>query len=123
MFDWLKSRYTKSLEERLAFERESHAKTIEEIKKTHADELTYVKSEYAWLKDEVERLRRFLLPTMQPVYEQVRAGNSPEPPAAPPEEQGTPWQRLVRADLKAQDEAIQARKAKAKAEAEAKPAN
>lgn len=95
MFHWLKSRYTRSLELR-----------IEELKITHAKELEYVKTELAWHKEEVERLRRFLMPSMQPVYDQSHARSQPESaaPTIPEEEQGTPFQRLVMRDLKQQEE-------------------
>lgn len=114
MFDWLKSRYTKSLE-----------RQIEEIKTAHAKELDYVKSELAWHKEESERLRRFLLPTMQPVYDQVRAIGDPAlPEPAEDKYRGlTPFQRLQAKDLEEQDKELAARREKAKAQAEAKPAN
>jgi hypothetical protein len=98
MFDWLKSKYTKSLE-----------KQIEEIKTAHARELDYVKNELAWHKEESERLRRFLLPTMQPVYDQVRANNDPistEPTEKDPYAGLTPFQKLQAKDLEEQDREI-----------------
>lgn len=112
MFDWFKSRYTRSLELR-----------IEELKTTHAKELECVKTELAWHKEETERLRRFLMPTMQPVYERVRALNepeTPEPAEKEPQFHGTPFQRLIQQDLAQQDAEIAARQAQQKREAEDK---
>lgn len=99
MFDWLKSRYTRSLE-----------KQIEDLKIAHAKELEYVKSELAWHKEESERLRRFLHPTLQPIYDQVRANNDPIQESTPPVPDKyaglTPWQRAVAKDLEEQDAAL-----------------
>jgi hypothetical protein len=97
-----------------------HATEFADIKKTHAEELSRVIDSNAWLKDEIERLRTFLIPTMQPSYDRVRAANTDEaPPKISQEDQGTPWQRLVQRDLAEQDRQIAEEKRRRTAEAEA----
>jgi hypothetical protein len=97
-----------------------HATELADVKKTHAEELSRVIDTNAWLKDEIERLRTFLIPTMQPSYDRVRAANTDEPPPKiSPEDQGTPWQRLVQRDLAEQDLQIAEEKRRRAAEAEA----
>lgn len=137
--DWFVSRHTRFVETELSKERElyrkeleylrldqtardlTHASEIVELKKAHEEERNRVMNECAWLKDEIERLRTFLIPTMQPSYDRVRAANSPEePPNIPEEQRGTPWQRLVKADW-AQQEADEKERQRAKAAADAAP--
>lgn len=111
-WDWLKSRYTKSLERRITEVQQEHALAIREINTAHAKELDYVKNELAWHKEETERLRRFLLPTMQPVYDQVRASTEPistAPQAEDPYAGLTPFQKMQKKDLEQQELEFQQR--------------
>lgn len=104
MFGW-KSNFTKFLEAELQRVRAEAATTIEQLKTAHAEELKRAIDGVAYHRDEIERLRRFLFPGIQPVYDTVRQAGSPGEPQAPPDPDAhlTPFQRMVARDLREQD--------------------
>lgn len=109
--DWFVSRHTRYLERVIDRLQTEHAAQIDSLTKRHESELDSAREQVAWHRDEIERLRTFLIPTMKPVYDQVRDVHSDEPPPAPDPDAGlTPWERIKKRELAAQDAAIEFRK-------------
>lgn len=123
--DWFTSRHTQFLELQLRdtiirYERElneqrilhgreidSLARVYTELKNAHAQQVSYVIQENAKLRDDLDRTRLFLTPALQSV--QLRQDDSqPPPPSEVPT--GTPWQRVLARELKAQEEQDKFRK-------------
>ena len=76
---------------------ESLTREIEELKKSHARELSYVTNELSKLQDEYQRLVRVVMPTMQGVNlpkEVEKADKEPAPIVFGPSSQGSSWQRV-----------------------------
>ena len=117
--DWFVSRHTRYLELKILEMAQRHASEIERLTKQHQSELDSAREQVAWAKDEIERLRTFLIPTMKPVYDQVREAHSDEPTPPPDPNAGlSPWQRIQQRELEAQDRAIKERE-RARADREA----
>ena len=117
--EWFVSRHTRFVEAELAAlklelarVRSEERERLDDLKKTHAEELSRAISDVAYHRDEVERLRRFLLPGMAPAYDVVREASSPSAPELVPDKYAglTPFQRMQAKDLEAQDEEIKRRK-------------
>jgi hypothetical protein len=100
---------------------------FEELKKTHADQLSRAIQENKELRDELARTRLYLSPGVASV--QLGPDNSPPPPSSLGAEYvGTPWQRLQAKELakelasKGESNAIREGRNAASLDGESKPA-
>jgi hypothetical protein len=94
------SRHTLWLEQELEKREQHHREEIVRLEKSHAEQLKYAIEENERLRDELTRTRYLLTPALQNVS--LEPDNSPPP--TPIEEGGTPWQRILRRGIKAQEE-------------------
>lgn len=97
-----KSAYTKFLEAELVRVRAEHKEQLAELKSTHAEELACVKNVTEQLRDEVDRLRKYLFPGMLTAKETAVDNSQPSPPTTE-DIGGTPFQRLARKVLEAEE--------------------
>src|SRR5258705_12257998 len=114
--NWFTSRYTRFLESELTQVRESYNKELEELKKTHADELSrcILEANRGWA--EADRLRQYLIPGL------ATSTRSTEPLDKTPNteevaESGTPFQKLARKMLLEDEKRNKAEEAARKAKA------
>jgi hypothetical protein len=118
------SRHTIWLEQELEKQEQRHREEIARIEKTHASELERAITISNELRDELTRTRYLLTPQLQNVS--LKPDDAP-PPALDDQEVGTPWQRILKRSIKAQQEQDSiahrvASEAAAKVAAEEKPA-
>ena len=93
--------HTKWLEKQIAETEARHEREIARLEKSHAEQLKYAIEENERLREELTRTRYLLTPALQNVS--LAPDNSP-PPALSDEEVGTPWQRILKRAVKAQQE-------------------
>jgi hypothetical protein len=94
------SRHTIWLEQELEKQEERHREEIARIEKAHASELERAINISNELRDELTRTRYLLTPALQNVS--LEPDNTPPP--APSDEGGTPWQRILKRAIKAQQD-------------------
>lgn len=95
------SRHTIWLEQELVKQEQRHREEIARIEKAHASELERAITISNELRDELTRTRYLLTPQLQNVS--LEPDNSP-PPALTDENVGTPWQKILKRSIKAQEE-------------------
>ena len=78
-------------------------KLIEDLKKTHTEEINRVIEENRILREELTKTRYLITPALQSVS--LVPDSSLPSPSIGPEFVGTPWQRVLARELKAQEEA------------------
>jgi hypothetical protein len=79
---------------------------IEEMKKSHADQMKYVIEDNQRLRAELERTRLLLTPALKEVDRYEGPDNSPPPSLVfDIEKHGTPWQRVQAREARLQREA------------------
>jgi hypothetical protein len=118
------SRHTIWLEQELEKQEQRHREEIARIEKAHALEIERAITISNELRDELTRTRYLLTPALQSVS--LEPDNTP-PAALSDENVGTPWQRILKRSIKAQQEQDSiahrvASEAAAKVAAEEKPA-
>ena len=87
--------------EEVAILRDLHEKELARIEKAHADEMLRAINISNELRDELTRTRYLLTPQLQNVS--LKPDDAP-PPALNDQEVGTPWQRILKRSIKAQQE-------------------
>ena len=100
--DIFRSRYVRSLESELAQIRQRHEKEIRELKNANAEELSRCINEANRGWAEADRLRQYLIPGLPTSTRQAEPDNTP--PVKDEVETGTPWQRVLKREMKAQEE-------------------
>jgi hypothetical protein len=118
------SRHTIWLERELEKQEQRHREEIARVEKSHAEQLKYAIEENERLREELTKTRYLLTPALQNVS--LKPDDAP-PPALDDQEVGTPWQRILKRSIKAQQEQDSiahrvASEAAAKVAAEEKPA-
>jgi hypothetical protein len=93
--------HTKWLEKQIAESEARHEKEIARLEKSHAEQLKYAIEENERLREELTRTRYLLTPALQSVS--LEPDNTP-PAALSDENVGTPWQRILKRSIKAQQE-------------------
>jgi predicted ribosome quality control (RQC) complex YloA/Tae2 family protein len=94
------SRHTIWLEKELEKQEQRHREEIARLQSTHAEQLKYAIEENERLRDELTRTRYLLTPQLRDVS--LEPDNTPPP--APSDEGGTPWQRILKRAIKAQQD-------------------
>ena len=95
------SRHTIWLEQELVKQEQWHREELARIEKAHASELERAINISNELRDELTRTRYLLTPALQNVS--LAPDNTP-PPAPSEENSGTPWQRILRRAILAQQD-------------------
>lgn len=93
--------HTKWLEKQIAETEARHEKEIVRIEKAHADEMLRAINISNELRDELTRTRYLLTPQLQNVS--LEPDNAP-PAALSDDNVGTPWQKILKRSIKAQEE-------------------
>ena len=95
------SRHTIWLEKELEKQEQRHREEIARIEKAHSEEMLRAINISNELRDELTRTRYLLTPQLRDVS--LEPDNSP-PPAPSEENSGTPWQRILRRAMRAQEQ-------------------
>src|SRR6266403_2676418 len=104
---WVRSQHEEWLEEQFEKLKVDHAQQITELKKAHELELLRAIEECARLRDEAQRIRLYLTPSLQNV--QLEPDKSAPPAPSAETYTGTPWQRILAREIAKQEKAVAAR--------------